>query len=186
MALDHRELGPVSLSLDYTWQQALGNSSDPQRDGDRGRRPGGPAARLVSVQLGPAPHLQHDRGPGATGHYSLSAVLKSVSGQPYTPVIDSGFGNGLDDQLGPQTRAVPGGSAGREELWASARRPASVFLRVFNLFDTRYFNGSVFTSTGSPYYSRFPAVGSDHLADPTRFYPPRRIEIGLTLRPGAW
>ena len=33
----------------------------------------------------------------------------------------------------------------------------SLFARVFNLFDTRYFNGAVFSSTGSPYYTRFAA-----------------------------
>ena len=50
-----------------------------------------------------------------------------------------------------------------------------------NLFDARFFNGAVFQSTGSPYYSRFPESDKVALADPTRFYPPRRIEFGLRL-----
>ena len=59
---------------------------------------------------------------------------------------------------------------------------ATMFARVFNVFDTRYFNGAVFSSSGSPYYSRFPAADLTTLDDPTRFYPPRRIEIGIGLR----
>ena len=55
-----------------------------------------------------------------------------------------------------------------------------LFARVFNVFDTRFFNGAVFTTTGSPYYSRSPQADIVALRDPTRFYPPRRIELGLT------
>jgi hypothetical protein len=55
---------------------------------------------------------------------------------------------------------------------------------VFNVFDARYFNGFVFPSTGSPYYSRFPIPDQATLNDPTRFYEPRRIELGLTLAGG--
>jgi hypothetical protein len=56
-----------------------------------------------------------------------------------------------------------------------------VFVRVFNLLDTRFDNGFVFTSSGDPYYSRFPGKDLGQLLDPTRFYGPRRVELGLTL-----
>jgi hypothetical protein len=58
---------------------------------------------------------------------------------------------------------------------------AALFARIFNLTDTKFFNGPVFSSTGSPYYSRFPEADAVGLADPTRFYPPRRIELGVRL-----
>jgi hypothetical protein len=61
-----------------------------------------------------------------------------------------------------------------------------VFLRVFNLFDARYFNGDVYATTGSPYYARFPSAGElVSMADPTRLYQPRRIEFGLRWKWGA-
>ena len=56
-----------------------------------------------------------------------------------------------------------------------------LFARMFNIFDARYFNGMVFTSTGDPYYSRFPEADEVTLADPTRFYPPRRLEFGVRI-----
>jgi hypothetical protein len=59
-------------------------------------------------------------------------------------------------------------------------------VRAFNVFDTRYFNGAVFNSTGSPYYSRFPTADAVALEDPTRFYPPRRLEVGIRFGSGGW
>ena len=60
----------------------------------------------------------------------------------------------------------------------------AVFARAFNLFDARYYNGFVFNSTGSPYYSRFPEPDRVTLADPNRFYPPRRLEFGVRVGGG--
>jgi hypothetical protein len=57
----------------------------------------------------------------------------------------------------------------------------SVYARVYNLLDSKFFNGLVFNSTGSPYYSRFPEADEVTLNDPTRFYAPRRIELGVTF-----
>jgi hypothetical protein len=57
----------------------------------------------------------------------------------------------------------------------------NVFLRVFNLFDARFFNGMVFSTTGSPDYSLQPATDRNTLADPTRYYEPRRVELGIAL-----
>ena len=67
-----------------------------------------------------------------------------------------------------------------------AGRKSSIFLRVFNAFDSRFFNGAVFNSTGSPYYSRFPVTDQVALEDPTRFYPPRRLEIGIRFGSEGW
>ena len=47
LALDHRRIGPLSLALDYTWQQALGNSSDPSETATRAAAGEDPRPRLV-------------------------------------------------------------------------------------------------------------------------------------------
>ena len=43
----------------------------------------------------------------------------------------------------------------------------------------------MFDNSGSPDYSRFPGADRVQLANPTRFYGPRRIEVGITLNTGA-
>jgi hypothetical protein len=43
----------------------------------------------------------------------------------------------------------------------------------------------VFPSSGSPDYTRFPGDPgqAEQLEDPTRYFTPRRIEVGVTLSP---
>jgi hypothetical protein len=96
-------------------------------------------------------------------------------------VIESGFGQGLDTNSGRKPVGVLLDLRGERAAgdWFGTR--VGLFGRVLNVLDTRYFNGPVFASTGSPYYSRFPEPDRGALADPTRFYPPRRIEVGLRL-----
>jgi hypothetical protein len=112
--------------------------------------------------------------------YSASMVLRAASGQPFTPAIYSGFGGALGENSGrkPLSMVV---DLRAERYFGFEGFNLSVFGRVFNLLDTRYFNGTVFSSTGSPYYTRFPTQDVVALADPTRFYSPRRIEIGFRL-----
>jgi hypothetical protein len=111
-------------------------------------------------------------------------LMRVASGQPYTPVLGSGFGAGLQTNSGRRPSGVIFDLRGERSL-SIGKREAALFLRVFNVLDTRYFNGSVFNSTGSPYYSRFPVTDAVSLDDPTRFYPPRRIELGLRFGLGG-
>ena len=64
------------------------------------------------------------------------------------------------------------------------RQGVNLFARVFNAFDSRFFNGFVFTNSGSADYSRYPGADQVQLANPTRYYGPRRIEVGVSLGSG--
>jgi hypothetical protein len=55
-------------------------------------------------------------------------------------------------------------------------------VRVLNLFDARYANGFVFSTTGSAFYTLTPAADRTTLIDPSRYAAPRRIELGLGVR----
>ena len=56
----------------------------------------------------------------------------------------------------------------------------------YNLFDQRFWNGTVFTDTGSPYYPRVLTYSEEkELATPTRYYGPRRIQLGIRWEGGA-
>ena len=185
LALDHRKLGPVSMSLDYTWQQALGNASDPRETQVRASNGEDPRPRLIPFNWDQRHTLNLTATINEPGQYSASAVLKVASGQPYTPVLDSAFGFGLGDNAGRKPTGMVFDLRAERDLSRLAAGLA-VFARVLNVFDTRYFNGPVFASTGSPYYSRFPDGGDwGALRDPGFFYPPRRIELGVRLGLGA-
>jgi outer membrane receptor protein involved in Fe transport len=180
LSLDHRGLGPASISLDYTWQRATGNASDPRETATRAKAGEDPRPRMVPFNWDQRHTANMTVSLADPGNYSASAVIRAASGQPYTPVLEAGFGFGLEANSGRK----PAGAVVDLRLEKQLRRlgrSSSLFARVFNLTDTRYSNGLVFASTGSPYYSRFPEADAVTLADPTRFYAPRRIEIGLRL-----
>ncbi|TMQ73515.1 MAG: TonB-dependent receptor [Candidatus Eisenbacteria bacterium] len=184
LALDQRQLGRISSTMDYTWEFAQGNSSDPRETATRASAGEDPRPRLAPLDWDQRHTLNLTVSIAGPGGVSSSAVLRVASGQPYTPALVSGFAGGLETNSGRKPTAML--------LDLRSERPvrlaglgATVFARAFNVFDTRYFNGFVFDSSGSPYYSRYGAADVVTLNDPTRYYPPRRIEIGIGLRDHA-
>ena len=54
---------------------------------------------------------------------------------------------------------------------------------MFNVLNSTFVNGFVFNHTGSPDYTLNPeTANAAALYDPSRFYQPRRIEFGISLR----
>jgi outer membrane receptor protein involved in Fe transport len=183
LAMNHRKLGPVSASMDYTWQHAEGNSSNPDETWTRAQAGEDPRPRLVPLNWDQRHTLNATLSTVLLRDISASFILRLASGQPYTPVTEVTFGHGLETNSGrkPVSTSM---DLRAEKNFACGDYNIGLFGRVFNVFDTRFFNGRVYDSTGSPYYSR---SRSDRfaLADPTQFYAPRRIEIGIKLEPGS-
>jgi hypothetical protein len=118
------------------------------------------------------------------GDWTLAGVLKFASGQPYTPETEEAFGFGATTNSGRKPAGMMVDVRAEKKLGRDGQ--GGVFLRVFNLFDARFFNGAVFPTTGSPYYSSTASESERQaLADPTRYYPPRRLEAGVRWSWGA-
>jgi outer membrane receptor protein involved in Fe transport len=184
VTLDQRALGPVSATVDYTWQRAQGNSSDPRETATRAAAGESPRPRVVPLNWDQRQTLNVTVTAARPDRYSTSLIVRGASGQPYTPSIASGFGGGLESNSGRKPGALLADVRG-EMTTMVAKRRVSVFGRIFNLFDTRFFNGFVFSSSGSPYYSVYSPADVAQLSNPSRFYAPRRVEVGLTLQGGA-
>ncbi len=181
ISLDQRQIGIFSSTLDYTWQTARGNSSDPNETATRAAAGQDPRPRQVPLDWDQRHTLNLTLQLSKQDDYSLSTILRFTSGQPYTPEIGSGFGAAVEKNSGrkPTSFLV---DLRAEKYFTLAGLNMSLFMRVFNLLDTRYFNGFVFANTGSPDYGLFPqSTNRNKLADPTRYYAPRRIEIGISL-----
>lgn len=183
-SFDMRKIGRASLSMDYTWQQALGNSSDPRETATRASAGEDPQPRIVPFVWDQRHTFNLTAAIDLPNAYSASAILRAASGQPYTPVLDSGFNSGLETNSGRKPVGFVLDLRAEKNFGNRWGPEVAVFARAFNLFDARYYNGFVFNSTGSPYYSRFPEPDRVTLADPNRFYPPRRLEFGVRFGGG--
>ena len=180
ISLSQRRIGLLSSSLDYTWQTAQGNSSDPVETANLAQAGRDSRPRQVPLNWDQRHTLNASLQFSQPDDYSLSAILKYGSGLPFTPAIGSGFGSQIETNSGRR----PAGfvvDMRAEKTFVLAGLNMSAFLRVFNLFNTTYFNGSVFATTGSPDYSLAPSSDRDMLANPLRYYAPRKVEIGIAL-----
>jgi hypothetical protein len=180
VSLDQRAIGVVSTTLDYTFQIADGNSSDPRETATRAEAGQDPRPRVIPLNWDQRHTLNLTIMAARPDRYSASMILRTATGQPYTPTISTGFTGGLEANSGRKPAVALVDLRGEQNLRFGGRT-ASLFARVFNLFDTRFFNGFVFGSSGSPYYSVYPPADAAMLNDPTRFYPARRIEVGVTM-----
>ncbi|MBN2172115.1 MAG: TonB-dependent receptor [Candidatus Krumholzibacteriota bacterium] len=184
VSLDHRRIGPASVGLDYTWQRALGNASDPRETAVRAENGEDPRPRVIPFNWDQRHSLNVTVALGTPGVNSASVVMRAASGQPYTPVLESGFGYGLDANSGRKPASLSLDFRAERGLFIGGVR-SLLFLRVFNVFDTRFFNGDVYPTTGSPYYSRNPEGDKYALMNPFRYFPPRRIELGVRFESGG-
>jgi outer membrane receptor protein involved in Fe transport len=184
-ALDQRALGLVSTALDYTWQVAKGNTSDPyetaaRRDAKEDARP-----RQVPLNWDQRHTVNLTVTVARPGSFSASGVFRAASGQPYTPATETGFGGSLEANVGRKPTSFLVDLRGERSL-GTFGVGWNLFATVYNVFDTRFFNGAVFANSGSPFYSRTDtAADRKDLANPTRYYAPRRIELGIRWEGGS-
>jgi len=182
VSLNHRDLSPLSLTLDYTMQFANGNSSDPQETANRAASGKDSRPRDIPFSWDQRHTLNFTAIWYEHKNYSLGAIVRFGSGQPYTPEIGTtAFGADLETNSGVKDSYVLI-DLRAEKYFEIAGIDLSVFARVFNLLNTRYVNGFVFPSTGSPDYSLTPAANRVQLTNPSRYYEPRRIEFGISIR----
>lgn len=180
-ALTQRNIGNLSTSLDYTLQFAEGNSSDPRESANRAAAGKDPRPRVIPFAWDQRHTLNASLIYNVPNDYSISAIIRYGSGQPYTP--ETGYGNtaDLETNSGRKDNFVLVDLRGEKQFDLGIIN-LSVFCRVYNLFNQHYANGFVFSSTGSPDYTLTPSTSRSQLIDPTRFNEPRRIELGISFR----
>jgi outer membrane receptor protein involved in Fe transport len=179
LAIDRRALGPLTTSLDYTWEIAEGNASDPRETATRAEAGQDARPRLVPLNWDQRHTLNLTFTVVEPQRWMASTVVRAVSGQPYTPEISTAFTGILESNSGRKPNALLVDLRGERTL--SQGHDLRLFGRVFNLFDTRFFNGFVFNDTGSPDYTRTSSSTQSTLADPSRFQAPRRFEVGVAI-----
>ncbi|MEO0206894.1 MAG: TonB-dependent receptor, partial [candidate division WOR-3 bacterium] len=181
LSLFQRNLANFNTSLDYTLQFAQGNSSDPRETANRAASGMDPRPRDLPFNWDQRHTLNLSTIYSVPNDYSISAIFRFGSGQPYTPEIGSGFGAAQETNSGRKD-AYFLLDLRAEKYFDFDFLNFSLFARVLNALNTHYVNGFVFNSTGSPDYTLTPNANRSALYDPSRFYEPRRIEFGISFR----
>jgi outer membrane receptor protein involved in Fe transport len=181
LAYDQRLTSQLTLTVNYTYQKAIGNSSDPYETANRAAAGADPRPRQIPFAWDQTHTVNASLSLNVPDDYSATLILRYGNGNPYTPAVGSGFGAGLE------------ANSARKPSWALVDLrlekhlevvglKVSLFGRVTNLLDARYANGFVFPTTGSSDYSLTSAADAGQLVDPTRYAQPRRIELGISAR----
>lgn len=181
ISLYQKNLGYFNSSLDYTLQYAFGNSSDPRETANRAAAGKDARPRTIPFNWDQRHTLNISIIYSNPELITFSSIFRIGSGQPYTPEIGTGFGADLETNSS-RKKSYALVDLRIEKFFELSFLSLSVFTRITNLFNSHFVNGFVFANTGSPDYSLTPSVHRSALSDPSRFYEPRRIEIGFSFR----
>jgi outer membrane receptor protein involved in Fe transport len=181
VSLFERSIGYLSSSLDYTLEFAEGNSSDPRETANRAAAGEDSRPKDVPFDWDQRHTLNATAVYSVPDDFSVSTIIRFGSGQPYTPEIGSGFGATQEPNSARKNSFVIVDLRGEKYLKIGPVN-FSIFARVFNLLGTHYANGFVFDNTGTPDYALYATSVGASLLDPSRFYEPRRIEFGFSVR----
>ncbi len=191
LSIDKRFEGGVSATVDYTFQIAKGDASDPQAAYNL--RKGGtlPETQLIPLDWDQRHAVNATLNYASPSNWGGSLIFQFSSGTPYTPTLTSTANLGellYNSGLKPATYDL---SARIYKDFKFGGTTFTVFARIDNILDTK--NAvDVFPDGGQPDWS----LTEEHLIDSnpsqriatvqdyyTRanyYAPPRRIQLGIT------
>jgi TonB dependent receptor-like, beta-barrel/Carboxypeptidase regulatory-like domain/TonB-dependent Receptor Plug Domain len=185
LAFERRLSDGFGLQIDYTFQVAQGNASDPRSallDEQAGIEP---EKQLVPLDWDRRHQLNTTLTLGTPGNWIATLVGRLGTGLPYTPSL-------ADERIGVENSGRRRGTV-TFDLFASKNlsirgADVSLFARVFNLLDRRN-EIQVYTDTGRafPNLQFLPGdpqglnTKDEFLERPNFFSPPRQVTVGLSF-----
>lgn len=189
ISLDRRFTNNFGATIDYTYQVAKGNASDPNDDYTKAQAspPIQPNTVLVPLNWDRRHSLNFTLTYGNANDYIISAVGQLGTGLPYTPSYQNQR-TGLENSANkPNFFNVDLYITKYFQLYGS---DFSLFLKIFNLFDTAN-QLTVFTDTGSAGYTldetrqqaapRGVNTIKDYFTRPDFYSAPRQIVLGASI-----
>lgn len=188
LSFEKRLSDNFSANVDYTFQTATGDASDPQTvfQNNQSNPPVEMAKTLVPLDWDRTHSLNITLGYGVADNYNISVIGRVASGLPYTQSQSSYLVAGVNSGRMPAVYNI--------DLYATKYfillgEKLSVFLKVYNLLDTKNAQ-SVFTDTGLPNYTlssvRDPQPQGVNTLDeyftrPDFYTAPREILVGFQI-----
>ena len=192
LTLNKRLSDNWSATIDYTFQSAKGNASDPAAT--RNQIAGGeqPEIKLIKLNWDQTNTVNVTFSYAAEDLWGFSLIGQYGSGYPYTPTLSQNVSTLLiNSELKPSSKNVDL-RAYKDFIIADDFR-LSLFARVYNLFDIRN-EVNVYNDSGTADFTidEFSKRNDDnpdelvntldeYYRNPTFYSEPRRVEIGATF-----
>ncbi|MGC9093829.1 MAG: TonB-dependent receptor [Bacteroidota bacterium] len=192
ISFEKRFSNGFSANIDYTFQVARGNASDPLSVylDNQTNPPRESPKSLVPLDWDRRHSLNLTFTYGKDNDYDISIVGRAGSGLPYTPSQSSYRSAGVNSENKPAFFDV--------DLYANkyfriGGQSLSVFVKVYNLLDTLN-ELNVFTDTGRAGYTTSliydpppPAINTlaEYFTRPDFYSPPRQVIAGITINLGG-
>jgi outer membrane receptor protein involved in Fe transport len=151
LSFEKRFSGGIGATIDYTFQTAQGNASDPNAEYEKAQAspPIEANKQLVPLNWDQTHSLNFTVTGGIPGDYIASCIGRLGSGLPYTPAIQNQRTGLENSDRRPTQFNIDLFVTKYFDLFG---RQASVFLKVYNVFDTAN-EIEVFSDTGRAGYS---------------------------------
>lgn len=177
----------VSVSVDYTLQIAEGNASDPNDAYNRaqGTPPQKPNIRIVPLNWDQRQTINISLFYIIPADFNFGIIAKYESGFPYTPELQS-IQTSFENSARMPSKINVDFQFNKD--FAISSSTISLFLKVFNLFDTKN-EINVYRDTGRAGYSlvtqytpqyQGPNTLNEFLNRPDYYSEPRRIMLGVS------
>lgn len=190
LSIDKRFAGGLSANLDYTFQIAKGNASDPAASFNLRNSGVLPETQLIPLDWDQRHTLKMTLNYQHQDDWGGGLIFQYGTGTPYTPRQIANVGQfSYNSEIKPSTYNLDARVYKNFRLGSTT---LSLFLRVNNVFDTKNAYG-VFTDSGLPDYSidgkrleeinppQRIATVKDWYTRPFFYGEPRRVEFGTSL-----
>lgn len=189
LTLDRRFADFFSLTIDYTYQIAEGNSSDPFTvyNNNQSDPPVEPEKKVVPLNWDQNSTLNIQATIGQPGDWTVGFIVQYGSGMPYTEDIQ--ISNGVRFENGGRKPATINVDLKADKFFDIFGVKMHAYLLVFNLFDTRNEYG-VYATTGRANSDLNTKYAGDinglntidqFVNNPSMYSAPRQVRLGLSF-----
>jgi outer membrane receptor for ferrienterochelin and colicin len=183
LALEKRRSNSIYASVDYTYQVAEGNASDPKQVFKDAKSNKESEIQIVPLDWDQTHTLNFNITMSQAGNWGLSLIGRLGSGLPYTPKIENVGATFENSERKPPQYSFDM-KAQKEYIIMGA--VYSVYVKAYNIFDRKN-EKIVYSDTGRAGYNIDPPVGvrgvntlDEFLTRPDYYSEPRRVIIGVS------
>lgn len=186
LTFDKRYTKLISGSVDYTYQVAVGNESDPTRTRRDYRLTIEPQKKVVNLNWDQTHAFRFNLNIGRPGEWRVSTIGRIESGYPYTPKDVNELVRIAEENSGRKPNQITFDITAYKDFkvnLGSTNISYRLFLKIYNLFDRRNEN-YVWDSSGRAGYSlgRYGDESTSEWVNRPNWYSrPRLIYLGFSL-----